>query len=135
MVLEWELFVHPAGAEAVRSMVARTAPRVLVGPVASMVCRHFRNQLRARGIARHSDETIAAKGIADLDAIEAVLGDKAYLVADGPSMADVSAYGLLAPMAGWPMRTPVAGSIKARPRLLAYLQRMGEAKVEQRVAA
>lgn len=135
MVFEWELFVHPAGIEAVRGMAARMVPGIMVGPVATMICRHFRNQLGARGMARHSAETIAAKGKADLDAVEAILGDKPFLVGNRPSMADVSAYGLLGPMAAWPMRTPVADSIKSRPRLRAYLQRIAEAKAEQRVAA
>ena len=135
MVLEWELFVHPAGVEAVRTMAARMVPGTLVGPAAAMFCRHFRRQLRARGMARHSAQTIAAKGKADLDAVEAILGDKPFIVANRPSMTDVSVYGLLAPMAAWPMRTPVADNIKSRPRLLGYLQRVAEARAEQRVAA
>ncbi|WP_055049166.1 glutathione S-transferase family protein [Devosia sp. A16] len=135
MLLEWELFVHPAGIEAVRGMAARVAPGIVAAPVAAMICRHFRTQLTARGIARHDAATIAAKGKADLDAIEAILGDKPFLVASHPSMADLSAYGLLGPMAAWPMPTPVADSIKSRPGLLAYLQRVAEAKAEARVAA
>lgn len=135
MVLEWELFVHPAGVQAVRTMAARMVPGPLAGPAASMFCRHFRNQLRARGMARHSAPTIAAKGKADLDAVEVILGDKQFLVANRPSMADLSAYGLLGPMAAWPMHTPVADSIKSRPRLQAYLTRVAEAKAEQRAAA
>jgi glutathione S-transferase len=135
MVFEWELFVHPAGIEAVRGMAARMVPAVMVRPVAMMICRHFRNQLGARGIARHSAGTIAAKGEADLDAIEAILGDKPFLVGNRPAMADMSAYGLLGPMAAWPMHTPVADSIKSRPRLKAYLQRLTEAKAEQPIAA
>lgn len=135
MVFEWELFVHPEGINAVRGMAARMVPAIMVGPVATMICRHFRNQLGARGMARHSPATIAAKGKADLDAIEAILGDKPFLVSNHPSMADMSAYGLLGPMAAWPMRTPVADSIKNRPRLRTYLQRVAEAKAEQRAAA
>jgi len=135
MLLEWELFVHPAGIEAVRGMAARVVPGIAAAPVAAMICRHFRTQLTARGIARHDAATIAAKGKADLDAIEAILGDKPFLVASHPAMADLSAYGLLGPMAAWPMPTPVADSIKSRPGLLAYLQRVAEAKAEARVAA
>jgi glutathione S-transferase len=135
MVLEWELFVHPEGAAEVRRMVARHLPAVAAGAVASMVCRHFRRQLHARGIARHSAEIVAAKGKADIDAFEALLGEGPFLLGPRPSMADVSAYGLLAPMAGWPMHTPVADYLKSRPRLLAYLDRMASAKAEQRLAA
>jgi glutathione S-transferase len=135
MVLEWELFVHPQGAAEVRRMAARQLPAVAVGPVAAMVCRHFRRQLHARGIARHSPEIIAAKGKADVDAFEVLLGDGPFLFGPQPVMADVSAYGLLGPMAAWPMRTPVADYIKSRPALQSYLDRMAATKAEQRLAA
>ena len=135
MILEWELFVHPEGAAEVRRMAARQLPAVAAGAVASIVCRHFRRQLHARGIARHDPDTIAAKAKADIDALEALLGDGPFLFGARPCMADVSAYGLLAPMAAWPMHTPVADYIKTRPRLRAYLEAVANAKAEQRLAA
>ena len=134
-VLEWELFVHPNGAAYIRELAATMVPKPLAGTAASVYSRRFRKQLHARGIARHSDEIIAGKGKADIDAIESILGDKPYLVGDRPGMADVAAYGLLVPMAKWPMRTPVADYIKSRPRLLAYLDHMGALKAEERLAA
>lgn len=134
-VLEWELFVHPSGSAYLRELAATIVPKPLAGTAASIFSGRFRKQLHARGIARHSVEIIAAKGKADVDAVEALLGEKLFLVADRPSMADVSAYGLLMPMAKWPMRTPVADYIKRRPGLLAYLDRIADAKAEQRLAA
>lgn len=135
MVLEWELFVHPAGLEGMRQIVAETAP----GPVASLatayVSRHFARQLHARGIARHAPELIAAKARADLDAVEALVGSGPFLVGPRPSMADISIYGMLMPMARWPMKTPAADSIKARPRLMAYLERLHDASASRPVMA
>ena len=58
------------------------------------------------------------------------MGGSACLVGDRPCMADVSAYGLLAPLAKWPMRTPVADYIKSRPAAVAYVDRIGEMKAE-----
>jgi glutathione S-transferase len=123
-VLEWELFVHPEGAESVRQTVRQMAPALVADLIASRYCAHFARQLKARGIARHDDATIAKKGREDLDAFEALLGDGSYLLGDRISMADVSAYGLLSPMARWPMRTPVADDLKGRAVLMAYLDRM-----------
>ncbi|MBI4920175.1 MAG: glutathione S-transferase family protein [Devosia nanyangense] len=134
-VLEWELFAHANGAAYIRDLAATMVPRPLAGTAASVYSRRFHKQLHARGIARHSDEIIAAKGKADVDAVEALLGEKLFLVADRPSMADVTAYGLLMPMAKWPMRTPVADDIKRRPRLLAWLDRISDSRAEQRLAA
>lgn len=135
MVLEWELFVHPAGAAEIRRMTSSAAPPLVAGPLAAIMCRHFRRQLHARGIARHSAGIIAAKGRADVDAVEALLDDQPFLLGTRPSMADVSAYGLLQPMAKWPMRTPVADYIKSRAALCSYLDRVGEVRAERRLAA
>jgi glutathione S-transferase len=135
MVLEWELFVHPAGKEGMRKMAAEAVPAPLAGVAATYMARHFGRQLHARGIARHAPEIIAAKARADLDAIEALIGDGPYLVGTHRSMADISIYGLLMPMARWPMKTPTADSIKSRPRLMAYLNRMHEAGAERPAVA
>jgi glutathione S-transferase len=135
MVVEWELFVHPAGVEGTRKLSANAVPAPLAGLATSYMTRHFARQLHARGIARHAPEVIASKARADLDAIEALIGHGPYLVGKHQSMADVAIYGLLMPMARWPMKTPTADSIKSRPRLMAYLERMHEAKAEQAAIA
>jgi glutathione S-transferase len=135
MVLEWELFVHPAGGAYIGAEVAKVAPPVVAGTMTSMFRGHFRKQLHARGIARHSDDVIRAKGVADMEALEALLGNGSFLGGDRPMMADVSAYGLVAPMARWPMRTPVADYIKSRPRLMAYMDRMLDARADAAAAA
>ncbi len=136
MILEWELFVHPAGKEGARQLAAEAVPAPLAGLAATYMTQHFGRQLHARGIARHAPDIIAAKARADLDAIEDIIGGGPYLVGAHRSMADVSIYGLLMPMARWPMRTPTADSIKGRPRLMAYLDRMHEAgTVSSAVAA
>jgi glutathione S-transferase len=135
MVFEWEMFVHPNGRPFVVEVARSMAPRPFAGVAASMVCRQLGKQLHARGIARHNDGVIARKGIADVGAIEAALGDKAYLAGDRPSLTDVSAYGMMQPMARWPMSTPVADYIKSRPALRAWLDRIENLKSENRQAA
>ena len=135
MVLEWELFVHPAGAAEMAAQIARVAPPVISGAIAGMMCRHFRKQLHARGIARHADDIIQAKGIADMEALEALLGDRPFLGGNQPVMVDVSAFGLVAPQAKWPMHTPVADYIKSRPALVDYVERMLAARAELASAA
>lgn len=127
MVLEWELFVHPAGVKGAQELSAKAVPAPLAGLATTYMSRHFGKQLHARGIARHPPEIIASKARADLDAIEALIGHGPFLVGTHLSMADISIYGLLMPMARWPMKTPTADSIKSRPRLMAYLSRVHDA--------
>lgn len=128
MVLEWELFVHPAGGAYIAEQIAAAAPALIAGAMTAMFRRHFRRQLVARGLGRHSVEVISAKGIADMEALEALLGDRPFIGGGRPAMADVSAYGLVAPMAKWPMHTPVAEYIKGRPALMRYIERLHDAK-------
>jgi glutathione S-transferase len=135
MIFEWEMFVHPNGTSFAREVAQTMVSPLVAGPMAAMVCRVMKKQLYARGIARHSDEIVAKKGKADVAAVEVLLGERAFLGGDNPAMADVSAYGLIQPMARWPMRTPVADYIKSRPALIAYLDRMEKLKAEQRLAA
>jgi glutathione S-transferase len=135
MVFEWEMFVHSNGFPFVRGMAEAMVPKPVAAPMARMFCRQMKRQLYARGLARHSDDVIARKGIADVEAIEVMLGSGQFLAGDRPSLTDVSAYGMLQPMAKWPMRTPVADYIKARPALVAYLDRVESLKAEQRLAA
>jgi glutathione S-transferase len=136
MVLEWELFVHPAGiAGGARQMARESVPAPVAGIATAYITRHFGRQLHARGIARHAPDIIANKARADLDALEVLLGNGPYLAGDRLCMADISIYGLLMPMARWPMKTPAADSIKSRPRLLAYLNRVHEAHTERSAVA
>lgn len=123
-VLEWELFVHPAGAAYMRQFLASKMPPVL-GPIAFTMFRsHLRKQLYARGIARHSPDIVAAKGRADIDALAAFLGDRPFLLGDRPRSADAALFGQLAPMVCWPMATPVAAHARSLAPIAAYCDRM-----------
>ncbi len=125
-VLEWELFMHPAGAASMRASLASQMPPVL-GPALFLMLRsHFARQLHARGIGRHPPDIIAAKGRADLDALAAFLGDRPFLLTERPTSADAAVFGLLAPMVYWPMATPVASHAKSLPNIAAYCDRMRE---------
>lgn len=123
-VLEWELFVHRAGAEYMRSSLSAKLPPIIGPAVFSMLRFHFRRQLHARGIARFPPEVIEAKGRADVDALADFLGDRPFLLAEQPSTADTAVFGQLAPMAYWAMETPVASYVKSVRNIVDYCNRM-----------
>ena len=123
-VLEWELFLDPAGAAWMRKRFTSQLPP-MVGPlVFTMMRSHFGRQLHARGIARHPPDVVAAKGRADLDALAAFLGERDFLLTDRPTSADVAVFGLIAPVVYWTMATPVAVHARSLPTLVAYCDRM-----------
>jgi glutathione S-transferase len=123
-VLEWELLVHPAGAAYMRSSLGSRLPPGM-GPILfTMLRSHFRRQLYARGIARHTPEIIAAKGRGEVDALTDFLGNRLFLLAERPGTADTAVFGLLAPMVYWPMQTPVASHVKSAQTIVSYCDRM-----------
>jgi glutathione S-transferase len=125
-VLEWELFEHPAGAAYMRSSMVARMPPGAGALVFHMLRSHLRKQLSARGIGRHTPNVIEAKGRADVDALAAFLGERKYLLAEQPTIADCAVFGLLAPMIHWPMATPVASHAKSIAAITAYCERMNE---------
>lgn len=123
-VFEWELLVHPAGAAFMRAFVVGQMPPVIGSIAFNMMGRGMAKQLHARGIARHTPDVIEAKGRNDIDALSAFLGDRRFLVADKPVVADAAVFGQLAPMMVWPMETPVARHLRSVPNIVAYCERM-----------
>ena len=124
-ILEWELFVHPAGRDEIRAIIAGQLPPV-VGPlVFALMCRHFRRQLHARGMGRLPEDQIAAEGRGMLDGLALCLQARGgWLAADGPGLADFAIWGQVAPMLAWPMRTPVADHAKSLPALSDWHDRL-----------
>jgi glutathione S-transferase len=125
-VLEWELFVHPAGAAYIRKALVAQMPPVIGPLIFSVLSSRLSKQLYARGLARHTPDVIAAKGRADVDAVSAFLGDRPFLLGDQPGIADTAVFGQLAPLVYWPMQTPVASHAKTLRNVVAYCERMRE---------
>lgn len=123
-VLEWELFVHPAGAAYIDGQVAKMFPPIVRTMVSRQVRGHFRSQLHARGIGRHDPAVIAAKGRADIDALAAHLASTPFMVADHATTTDLAVFGLVAPMVRWPMKTPVATYVKSVPAITRFCDRI-----------
>ncbi|MGM0586531.1 MAG: glutathione S-transferase C-terminal domain-containing protein, partial [Pseudomonadota bacterium] len=125
-VLEWELFLHPAGPAGLREAMAGQLPRLAEPVVLALLRRRFAKQLKARGLGRLTPEEVAMNGRADLDAIAAALDGRPFLCGEAPGGADCAVYGQLAPLIRWPMSTPAADLAKATPALVAYADRMAE---------
>lgn len=124
-ILEWELFVHPAGADGFRDLVAAALPRLLAGAVAARMRRHFRRQLHARGIGRLPPARIAETGRRQLDGLALVLSEgSGWIGRAGPGRADFAVWGQVAPLLAWPMRTPVADHAKGLPELQDWHRRI-----------
>lgn len=123
-VLEWELFVHPAGKVFIQKVIAEAAPPIVSSVVSFSLCRHFEKQLQARGLGRYSPDEVERIGRADLDALSTLLAGRRFLVDDQPRLVDLAVFGQVAPMLCWPMKTPVAEYAKTLPRVRTWVETM-----------
>jgi glutathione S-transferase len=82
--------------------------------------------IEAQGTGLHTRDEIYALGAADLDAVSAVLGDKAFLFGDRPTLADATAFAFLISIIGPDFESPLKESALGHANLVSYTERMGE---------
>jgi glutathione S-transferase len=122
-VFEYELVVLDGGFVHLRKIFAGSMSAPMVTLVGPLIRRGFKKHLFERGVARHTPEQVKAMGRADLDALETWLGDREWFVADRPTKADASAFGLLAVSIRSPLMTPVCSYARSKPNLVAFVER------------
>ena len=122
-VFEYELFVLDEGFAQLRTLTEAQIPAIARPLVFPLIRRAFRRHLFERGIARHTPTEVEAMGRADVDALVSWLGDRDWFIADGPTKADASAFGLLAVSIRSPLPTPVCRYARAQPSLVAFVDR------------
>jgi glutathione S-transferase len=101
------------------------------GPIRPIIARVVRSKVRKtqhmQGLGRHTADERLILGKGDVDAVEAMLGDKSYFLGDQPSGVDASVCGFLWASATSYFDSPLGDHIRSRPRLVAYLKRMAAA--------
>jgi glutathione S-transferase len=122
-IFEYELVVLDGGFVHLRKFFAGSMSATMLSLVGPLIRRGFKKHLFERGVARHTPEEVAAMGRADIDALATWLGDREWFVADGPTKADASAFGLLAVSIRSPMMTPVCSYARSKPNLVAFVDR------------
>lgn len=76
------------------------------------------------GIGRHADAEIFELGLDDIKAVEAILGDKDYILGGQPAEVDATVYAFLYGMNAEAFPTPMQAYISESRTLGAYLERM-----------
>lgn len=74
-------------------------------------------------MGRHSESEHFKRVEKDCAAIEAILGDQAFLFGDKPSSADYSTVPMLRSLNDFKVETGMAKLVSSRPKLSAYLDR------------
>jgi glutathione S-transferase len=120
---EHQLFINDAAWQRGQEFFDQLPPGVRV-LVKALARRALRKQLHARGVGRHSDADIVRMGIADLDATEALLGDKPYLFGDQPSDIDATVFAFVSLTYYVPSPSKLWTRVRESPRLTGYCDRI-----------
>jgi glutathione S-transferase len=88
------------------------------------VLRRVREDMIARGVARHSEEEITTLAERSLKALELFLADKPYLMGDEPTGADALVFAVLAAAMTPFFSSPIRKIATGMPTLVAYVTRM-----------
>jgi glutathione S-transferase len=97
--------------------------RVIVPWVAR---RGIRAELHGHGMGRHTPEQIHALGVADVDALAELLGDKEFFLGSQATSVDAVAAAFLANIVMVPLESPIKRAAAAHPNLVAYCRRMAQ---------
>lgn len=120
---EHQLFIDDAAWTRAKEFFDQLPPGVRV-LVRTLARSGLRKQLHARGVGRHSPAEIVRMGIADLDAVAALLGPKPYFFGDEPTDIDATVFAFLALTYYVPSPSPLWAHLRTLPRLTAYCDRI-----------
>ena len=123
----WERWMLPACWPVTRDGYFGMLPGPLRSLFAGLARRKLKAALHGQGILRYEADEIAARGGADIRALSALLGQQAFFEGERPGVADASAYGALANLLGFPLRTPLKSAVEACPNLVAFCRRIEQA--------
>jgi len=117
-------WVEPAGWEEYRSVLFAALPGPVRAVIAGGVRRDYRRRLRALGLMQRPPEEVYRLGLRDLEAIAAILGDKAFLLGPEPTTLDATVYGSLGNAFYAPLDSPLKDALVADSILAPYLAQM-----------
>ncbi len=99
-------------------------PPVIGGALLAFIRRNVRAKLDAQGTGRHTPEEIEAMGIADVDALATLLGDRPYFLGAEPTSVDATVYAFVASTLAFPGEGRIRSAAAGHANLVAYRARM-----------
>lgn len=125
-VTSYRLFVAEYGWAVTRSTMD-AVPAVIRPLVASVFLRgRLRKQGWAQGLGRFDHDERMRRGCDDWTSIATLLGDQRWLLGDKPHTIDAIVFGFLASIVVPPIDDELRRHVRARPTLVAYVERVIE---------
>ena len=99
-------------------------PPLVKSIVPAIVRKQVRKTLYGHGLGRHSREELKYFAENDLEALDALLGDKPYMMGERICSVDATVYGILSSICYPDFNTPLKATVLDRPNLTAYCDRI-----------
>lgn len=122
-VMAYMRFVDAAGWACMQQVIFGKS-RVLRWLAAPRIHAYVKKQLTQQGIARHTREEIIAIACADLDALNAMIGDKPFVFGQQPSTADLVILSVVGNLLTMPFDHEVATHARSLALLVAHSERV-----------
>lgn len=119
-----ERWREPDGFAITRREYFKRFPRLLVPFLAFKARRTAVSQAWQQGLGRHAIADVYAAGVADIEALGLVLGDRPFFGGERPSSIDATVYGSLANIAWGPFSGPLQAAALGQPAIAAWLDRV-----------
>ncbi len=84
----------------------------------------MREDMELHGIGRHTPDEVQLLGIADVKAVEQLLGDKPFMFGDRPSDIDATVFGVISQFVVPPLNCATSDYARGSERLSAYVRNM-----------
>lgn len=133
-IIVWQRWAVDENWQQLKAIFFGKLPPVLKDVIAWRVRKNVLQNLMGQGLTRHAGNEIVSLAKRDIDAIEAQLADKPYLMGDRFCSADAAVFGILQNLRK-PFDTELARDINSRPGLVAWLERLETPEDDLRQAA
>lgn len=121
----WNRWVPDESFVALRPAFAAALP----GPIkllVPLIRGNVKKSLKTQGTGRHAPAEIMAMGIADLDAVSEILGDRPFLLGDRPSSFDASLFAFEEGILAFPVTSALKKHAEGLGNLVAHRARVRE---------
>jgi glutathione S-transferase len=123
-ILGWTRWMTDENWPVTREVAFGKVPEEYRDKISSAARQGFEEVMRRGGIGRHTPKEIQAIGLADIKAIETLLGNHPYLMGSEPTDVDASAFGIIAQYILTPLECAISTYARNSDVLSAYVERM-----------
>jgi len=123
-ILGWTRWMTEENWPVTRELAFGKVPEEYRDKVSAAARQGFGEVMYRSGIGRHTPEEIQVLGLADVRAVETLLGNQPYLMGEGPTETDASAFGILAQFILTPLVSGISAYARHSEPLTAYVNRM-----------